>query len=110
MAGCVLIVCISALLAVFELALGTWGSHLARLKQLQGLAGKGAAPDVLVMYVFSNSDSEYLENLKFFLREGVHPDDGCEYLFIVNRSPNEEVRSNVSDSVKRLHRPDSLPV
>jgi hypothetical protein len=50
------------------------------------------ASNVLVLYVYSNTDPEYVNNLKFFLREGVHAEDGCDYLFIVNGG-SEEVRA-----------------
>jgi hypothetical protein len=69
---------------------GIWQSQSGNLKQLR-LADKGAR-SVLVMYVFSNSDQMYLENLRFFLREGVQAADGCEYLFIINRAPDEKER------------------
>jgi hypothetical protein len=75
---------------MFELSSGMWQSHLGSWKNLR-TAGKGASADVLVMYVFSNTDPQYLENLRFFLREGVYAADGCEYLFIVNRSSDEKV-------------------
>lgn len=50
-----------------------------------------ASADVLVMYVFSNTDPQYLDNLRYFVREGVAQDDGCDYVFIVNQG-NDEVR------------------
>jgi hypothetical protein len=90
--GCAWLLGVSACLALIDIASRAWHAPLGSLTQLRGLAGKGSGPDVLVMYVFSNTDPEYLENLKFFLREGVHPSDGCEYLFIVNRGLGEEVR------------------
>ena len=77
---------------MFELSSGLWQSHMGNLKHLR-VAGNGASADVLVMYVFSNTDPQYLDNLKFFLREGVHAADGCDYLFIVNRSGDDEVSS-----------------
>ena len=40
------------------------------------------APTLLV-YVFSNTDPEYLGNLRFFVQFGMAPDDGVEYLVVV---------------------------
>lgn len=91
--GCGVVALVTTVLVLYEVLLGSGSLSTGSLKRLQGLTGSGASPDVLVMYVFSNTDPEYLENLKFFLREGVHPNDGCEYLFIVNRGSEEEVRT-----------------
>jgi hypothetical protein len=104
---CAVVLAISAVLALVEILTRSW-HPLGSLKQLKGLAGQGSGPDVLVMYVFSNTDPEYLENLKFFLREGVHPSDGCEYLFIVNRAQGEEVRAQACPSAAAtVHLPKS---
>jgi hypothetical protein len=37
----------------------------------------------LVAYVFSSTDGEYVNNLKYFLREGMRPDDGCDYVLVI---------------------------
>lgn len=60
-------------------------------------------PDVLVVYVFSNTDPEYINNLRFFLREGVNQNDGCEYLIVVNDSKSLNVRSHVLQAAERHH-------
>lgn len=39
----------------------------------------------LVIYVFSGSDPEYANNLSFFLRHAVKPNDNCTYLFIIQQ-------------------------
>ena len=78
-------------MGVFELMTGAWGSQLSQLQQHFRSTSTARGSDVLVMYIFSNTDPLYLDNLKFFLREGVHANDGCEYIFVVNRSPEEEV-------------------
>ncbi len=39
--------------------------------------------DTLVVYVFSPTDPEYENNLRYFLREGVHDNDGCDYVFVL---------------------------
>lgn len=68
---------------------GVWKTPLQRFTAVQGQQRKG----VLVVYIFSNTDPENLNNLKFFLGEGVNEGDGCEYLFVINKSPHEEVRT-----------------
>lgn len=94
--GCIALVIVSTLMGVFELMTGAWGSQLSRLQNRFRSTSTARSSDVLVMYIFSNTDPLYLDNLKFFLREGVHADDGCEYIFVVNRSPDEEVRSHTA--------------
>ena len=49
--------------------------------------------ETLVLYVFSNTDPEYHQNLLFFLTHGMPGCDTCEYIFVINRSPDDEVRS-----------------
>lgn len=44
------------------------------------------APDVLVLYNYQNTDPEDISNLKFFVRQGVNPVDGCRYYFIVKKA------------------------
>jgi hypothetical protein len=89
---CVVSAVISLLVALFEFTAGGWSGHLSQLRQHFRTSSTARDSDVLVMYIFSNTDPQYLNNLKFFLREGVHPGDGCEYIFVVNRSPDEQVR------------------
>jgi hypothetical protein len=67
---------------------GSWKTHAESLQRIRQ-EGQAITDDVLVLYIFSNTDPEYMNNLKFFLREGVHPADGCEYLFVVNRDMDE---------------------
>lgn len=71
--------------AVLYRACATHTDALHYLLQL----GRTRASGVLVLYVYSNTDPEYINNLKFFLREGVHPADGLDYWFIVNRDAQE---------------------
>ncbi len=35
------------------------------------------------MYVFSDTDPEYLRNLEFFVAHGMAADDGCDYVVVV---------------------------
>ena len=43
----------------------------------------GQAADTLVVYVYSNSDSEYERNLHFFVERGMADGDGCHYIIVV---------------------------
>ena len=43
----------------------------------------GQAADALVIYVYSNSDSEYERNLHFFVERGIADGDGCHYIIVV---------------------------
>ncbi|GMH41199.1 hypothetical protein BSKO_09109 [Bryopsis sp. KO-2023] len=51
-------------------------------------------PRVLVLYIFSNTDPEYINNLRFFVREGMRPDDGCDY-YIVIQTDNQDEAPNI---------------
>ena len=41
------------------------------------------ATDTLVVYIFSNTDPEYIENLRFFAQFGMQQGDGCDYVVVV---------------------------
>ncbi len=43
----------------------------------------GQAADTLVIYVYSNSDSEYERNLHFFVERGIADGDGSHYIIVV---------------------------
>lgn len=92
------------LLAVWAFASG----HLmfSRTPAARALAGGGGAlpphadkrrlPDgswapTLCVYVFSNTDPEYLENLRFFVKFGMAPDDGVTYLVVVQEQEGQPV-------------------
>jgi hypothetical protein len=47
--------------------------------------------DTLVIYIFSNTDPEYLDNLRFFVHFGVADGDGCDYIIVVQEEPGQEV-------------------
>lgn len=40
-------------------------------------------PRTLVTYIYSGTDGEYAENFRHFLREGIQPDDGCDYVLVI---------------------------
>lgn len=50
------------------------------LPSLLSLSGRGRT---LVVYVYSFTDEEYERNLLFFLEHGVSPDDGCDYVLVM---------------------------
>jgi hypothetical protein len=89
--SCIVLSAISLIFALCQLLYGTWGQQLYHMQHFR-TSSDARANDVLVMYIFSNTDPQYLSNLHFFLREGVHSGDGCEYIFVVNRSPDDPVR------------------
>ena len=39
---------------------------------------------VLVLYVYSDTNIEYTNNLKYFLARGVQANDGVDYIIVVN--------------------------
>ena len=43
----------------------------------------GQAVDTLIVYVYSNSDTEYERNLHFFVERGMADGDGCHYIIVV---------------------------
>lgn len=48
--------------------------------------------EVLVLYVFAHTDNEFLENLRFFVREAIEQDVGvCDYVIAVQRSRGLQV-------------------
>lgn len=41
--------------------------------------------DTLVFYVYSYTDPEYSNNLRYFVNNGMRPDDGCHYIVVVQQ-------------------------
>ena len=37
----------------------------------------------LVTYIYGGTDGEYADNFRYFLREGIRPDDGCDYVLVI---------------------------
>lgn len=57
-----------------------------------GLKGLPSShPNTLVLYTYSNTDSEYERNMHFFVQHGMAEEDGCEYVIIV-----QQVRTKAS--------------
>lgn len=59
-------------------------------------AGKPVAAHTLVIYIFSKTDTEYENNLLFFLKWGVAADDGCDYIFILQEIDGVKVSHAVT--------------
>lgn len=51
----------------------------------------GSWAPTLLIYVFSNTDPEYLNNLRFFVQFGMSPDDGVTYLIVVQEQEGQAV-------------------
>ena len=51
-------------------------------------------PETLVVYIFSNTDPEYFNNLKFFLKWGVREGDGAYYIIVVQEGGKSPVSPN----------------
>ena len=45
----------------------------------------------LVIYIFSKTDTEYEDNLMFFIKHGVAENDGCDYIFILQLTDGVQV-------------------
>lgn len=56
------------------------------------LSQTGGVPATLVLYIFSNTDPEYIHNLEYFAQHGAKENDGCEYIFIIQKDKDKEVR------------------
>jgi hypothetical protein len=70
----------------------TWlkfGIERSQSWQSRGLAFQTAP--TLVIYVYSNTDPEYLKNLEFFIKEAIKPNDGCEYVIVLQQNSPEDV-------------------
>lgn len=57
------------------------------------LLGSRRKPETLVLYSFSHTDFAYHHNLLYYLRHGVHEDDGCHHMIIINNSLRSPVRT-----------------
>lgn len=59
-------------------------------------AFQGGHTDTLVVYIFSNTDPEYIVNLKFFLRWGIREGDGADYIVVLQQDGTEASRHSPS--------------
>lgn len=80
------------------------GAHAAATDQLAAAHSPGPeAAHTLVVYIFSKTDTEYEDNLLFFLKWGVEVNDGCDYVFILQKMEGVQA-SFATDSVARPSR------
>lgn len=49
----------------------------------------GSWAPTLLVYVFSNTDPEYINNLRFFVQFGMAPDDGVTYIIVVQEAEGQ---------------------
>jgi hypothetical protein len=82
----------SVITALFGLFISyTWlkfGIESSQTLQSRGIL---AIQPTLVIYVYSNSDPEYLKNLEFFIREAIKPNDGCDYVIVLQQNAPEDL-------------------
>ena len=50
------------------------------------------AVQTLVLYIFSNTDPEYIDNLRYYVRTAIQEDDGCQHVIVVNSGEDSPVR------------------
>lgn len=67
-----------------------------------------AAPDTLVVYIFSYTNPEYKENLLHFVRHGIREDDGCQYVIVIQTEEGAAV-VRVTAAVTTLYPYQSCP-
>lgn len=76
--------------------LGLWWGGSQKKDRQKGVSvlgqGVAAGPGTLVLYIFSNTDQEYINNFRFFVRHGMRDGDGCEYVVVVNTGDGFPVR------------------
>ena len=53
-------------------------------------------PETLVVYIFSNTDPESFNNLKFFLKWGVREGDGAYYIIVVQEGGKSPVSPHLA--------------
>eukprot|EP00195_Chlamydomonas_chlamydogama_P010072 CAMPEP_0202914022 /NCGR_PEP_ID=MMETSP1392-20130828/62019_1 /ASSEMBLY_ACC=CAM_ASM_000868 /TAXON_ID=225041 /ORGANISM="Chlamydomonas chlamydogama, Strain SAG 11-48b" /LENGTH=431 /DNA_ID=CAMNT_0049605511 /DNA_START=282 /DNA_END=1577 /DNA_ORIENTATION=- len=58
--------------------------------------------DILVMYIFAASDPEFLDNLRFFIKEAVQQDKLCDYLIVVQKYEGDGVEPAPTFSLPKL--------
>ena len=65
-------------------------SHQLAQKSASGVQLAGAARGVLVLYSFFDGDEVSWDNLRFFVRHAILPEDGAQYLVILNGVTNAQ--------------------
>ena len=61
-------------------------------------------PDTLVVHIFADTDPEYLENFRFFVRHGMTPDDTAEYIVVVQTDHASVVSNDFAGSTQQRSR------
>ncbi len=93
--------------------LGRWSAHYGSKVEKFGTAQSEsfdvlARPDTkagrtLITYIFSDTDAEYANNLKFFVRWGVRENDNADYIFVLQLADRHRVRAdNSRKGLKRV--------
>lgn len=59
----------------------------------------GSWAPTLLVYVFSNTDPEYINNLRFFVQFGMAPDDGVTYIIVVQEAEGQPVGGQRAERV-----------
>jgi hypothetical protein len=84
------------------------GNHPSSSSPLVSLAHQ--PEPTLVVYVFSGSDPEYADNLRYFLRTAPHANDGCDYIIVLQQHPtgwpNPSLPGDLPTNVRVLHHPN----
>ena len=76
---------------LWQASSGASGSGGAKTPQERAWAFRGGSVDTLVVYIFSATDLEYINNLNFFLKFGIREGDGAEYVIILQQDESGEV-------------------
>ena len=87
---------ISCLLCRFE------GLRQTSVAKRLGLLSEEQA-ETLVLYAYSNSDSEYERNLHYFVQHGMAEGDGCEYAIIVQEVSSLQICLTTTQQINLCH-------
>jgi hypothetical protein len=68
-----------------------------------GLQMGRSGPDTLAIYVFSNTDPAYIDNLRFFVSNGIRGGDDCEYIILVQTDADNKVGVPQHQPSNQLH-------
>lgn len=71
--------------------LGAWNlTQSWRLNRVSLLFPKDSERHVLVLYIFAATDPQFIENLRYFVKEAVQHDTECEYVIVIQQSPTDK--------------------
>lgn len=60
-----------------------WRAWPAWLDDLGSTPTSSSNTKTLVTYIYAGTDAEYANNFRYFLQEGIRPDDGCDYVLVI---------------------------